>query len=268
MIHRAITFKPFAIWPPKAVLQLKLDFRMSLRDYLHHHFVDGATLAWMAGISTARLNVLIEAGAVPEPSYLVLDDYIESAAFGRIHGVAADAGRYFRPEQLRWVQIAGKAAPGQERQAVLAVLCQELRDALRDATFAQAGAAAQIKTPVKTPIAMQQTAQADAQQDAQIEQQLHSLLPHFFNGTFGLCVANPACGYAIVRKELLQAHLSALTEHGTLAAPPGVTALELQRLIDDFAAVSMPFSPAEYPRSSRKSLVDDLRNKMQQPVAA
>lgn len=242
---------------------------MSLRDYLHHHFVDGATLAWMAGMSTARLNALIEAGAIPAPSYLVLDDCIESAVFGQIHGVVADAGRYFRPEQLRWVQLAGKAAPGLERQAVLAVLCQELRDALRDAALEQATPlhAKQAETSL-APAQHSQKALSTGQLDAQIEQQLHALLPHFFNGTFGLCVANPACGYAIVRKELLQAQLSTLTHNGTVPAPSGVTSTELLRLIDEFAAVSMPFSPAEYPRSSRKRLVDDLRRKIQPPVAA
>lgn len=242
---------------------------MSLRDYLHHHFVDGATLAWMAGISTARLNALIEAGAVPAPSYLVLDDCIESAVFGQIHGVVADAGRYFRPEQLRWVQLAAKAPTGQERQAVLAVLCQELRDALRDAALAQATLlqAEQAETSL-APAQQSQKTLSTGQLDAQIEQQLYALLPHFFNGTFGLCVANPACGYAIVRKELLLAQLSALTHNGTEPAPPGVTSAELLRLIDEFAAICMPFSPAEYPRSSRKRLVDDLRGKIQQPVAA
>jgi hypothetical protein len=35
---------------------------------------------------------------------------------------------------------------------------------------------------------------------------------------------------------------------------------ELLQLIDDYAISSMPFSPAEYERSSRKRLVDDLRS--------
>ena len=36
-------------------------------------------------------------------------------------------------------------------------------------------------------------------------------------------------------------------------------------LIDQYAQASMPFSPLEYARSSRKRLVDDLREKLGAP---
>lgn len=221
------------------VFQLMLDFKMSLRDYLHHHFVDGATLAQMAGISIARLNALVDSAAVPAPSYLVVGRSITSAVFGCIDDVDADAGRYFRPENLRWLRIATQAPQGFERQAVVNCLSQELLDA-----FTMAGISGEAATA-----------------------KVASFLPHFFNGTFALCAANPANGYAIARKELLQERLSALTNNGANAHPAGVSQAELQQLIDDFAAACMPFSPAEYARSSRKRLVDDLRLKLQ-PAAA
>lgn len=221
------------------VFQLMLDFKMSLRDYLHHHFVDGATLAQMAGISIARLNALIDAEAVPAPSYLVVGRSITSALFGTIDNIDADSGRYFRPENLRWLRIAMQAPQGFERQAVVNCLSQELLDA-----FTLAG------IPSDTANA-----------------KVAEFLPHFFNGTFGLCVSNPANGYGIARKELLQERLSALTAHGSNCTPAGITPQELLTLVDDFAAACMPFSPAEYGRSSRKRLVDDLRLKLQ-PVAA
>ena len=37
--------------------------------------------------------------------------------------------------------------------------------------------------------------------------------------------------------------------------PPGIAAGELLTLIDDYADSAMPFSPAEYARSSRKRLL-------------
>lgn len=213
---------------------------MSLRDYLHHHFVDGATLAQMAGISISRLNALVDAHAVPAPSYLVIGRSITSAVFGTIDDVDADPGRYFRPENLRWLRIALQAPQGFERQAVTDCLSQELLDA-----FVLAGVSADAAAS-----------------------KVASFLPHFFNGTFALCAANPANGYAIARKELLQERLSDLTSNGSNATPVGVSVAELQQLIDDFAAACMPFSPADYPRSSRKRLVDDLRLKLQLALAA
>lgn len=84
-------------------------------------------------------------------------------------------------------------------------------------------------------------------------------IPSFFNGTFGLCVADPSNGAGIVRKEMLQERLTAVTKNGSLAAPSTLSKRDLLALIDDYAGAAMPFSPAEYARSSRKRLVDDLR---------
>jgi hypothetical protein len=86
---------------------------------------------------------------------------------------------------------------------------------------------------------------------------------HFLNGTFGLCVANPISEAHIAYKEVLQEKLTAQSDNGTrtLFAPPEVA--PLLELVDAYAAASMPFSPVEFGRSSRKRLVDDLRPKLQ-----
>jgi hypothetical protein len=63
-----------------------------------------------------------------------------------------------------------------------------------------------------------------------------------------------------VKKEMLQEKLTALTANGSDPHPAGFSKNELLQLIDDYASSAMPFSPAEYERSSRKRLVDDLRS--------
>lgn len=88
---------------------------------------------------------------------------------------------------------------------------------------------------------------------------MQAYLPYFFNGTFGLCVADPASGAGIVRKEMLQEQLIEITANGSNPHPAHCSQAQLLQLIDDYAAAAMPFSPAEYARSSRKRLVDDLR---------
>lgn len=204
---------------------------MSLDDYLRTHFVLKQKFIELAGISLERLDQLIEAGAVPCATYKSNGRSIESHVFGEIEGHDSSPGEYFRPECVRWIKIANQAAEGLERSSVLDTLTQELSAAL-------------------TSYGLSPTA---------IQTRVHDYIPYFLDGTFGLCVADPSTGAGIARKETLQEKLTEITDNGSNPSPAGMTRDELLQLIDDYAASSMPFSPAEYPRSSRKRLVDDLR---------
>jgi hypothetical protein len=204
---------------------------MLLDAYLRDYFVDRSTCAALAGITVQRLDALIAAEAIPAPTYRCNAGTIHSAAFGSIDTDSRVSGAFFRPECTRWVRIAADAAAGEERAAVVSTLAAELAAHLR-------------------------TCGDDAHR---VDAKVAALLPHFFNGTFGLCVADPSSGRGIVRKEVLQETLVALTCNGSDPAPHGIAAGELLTLIDDYADSAMPFSPAEYARSSRKRLVEDLR---------
>ncbi|WP_430541955.1 DUF6058 family natural product biosynthesis protein [Stenotrophomonas maltophilia] len=63
----------------------------------------------------------------------------------------------------------------------------------------------------------------------------------------------------MVGKEMLQEELANATANGSDPHATQYRRDKLLRLIDDYAESSMPFSPAEYPRNSRKRLVDELR---------
>lgn len=132
------------------------------------------------------------------------------------------------------IRIADHAPPGSERAAVVDVLLQEL-EGYMTAVLGDANA---------------------AHDKAQL------LLPHFFNGTFGLCIADPSTGADIARKELLQEQLVALASDTHTPLDARVDRQALLALIDDYARASMPFSPAEYDRRSRKRWVDDLRREL------
>ena len=202
-----------------------------LKTYLQKHFVDKPTFASLLGVTVERLDELIAAKAIPEPTYTCDGSSVRSAAFGAIRIEESLSGEYFRPECTRWAKIANQAAPRKERDAVLSELTNELKTGLR--------------TYFKDPTI--------------VEGKIQNFLPYFLNGTFGLCAADPSTGTGIARKEILQERLTELTENGSNPSPPGVSKSELLRLIDDYAVSAMPFSPAEYARSSRKRLVDDLR---------
>lgn len=205
---------------------------MPLQTYLQDHFVDKSAFASLAGISTDRLDQLIATGAIPDATYVCDGVSVSSAVFGNTPIRQPLIGEYFRPECVRWARIADQAPPGSESEAVLAELKNELRIAL----------------------------QGHFESDDAIESRIQGYLPYFLDGTFGLCVADPSTGAGIARKEVLQEKLTALTANGSLSAPTGISKEELLKLIDDYADSAMPFSPAEYERSSRKRLVDDLRS--------
>ena len=206
---------------------------MSLATYLDTHFVDKPTFAALAAIPLERLDRLIAAAAIPAASYVCDGHSIGSAVFGITPTAESVVGEFFRPECVRWVRIAAQAAAGTEKAAVEAQLVDELRAAL---------ASLEHVHPVES-----------------VDATIQDFLPSFFNGTFGLCVADPSSGAGIARKELLQKKLTQVTENGSNATPAAITRDELLALIDDYTAAAMPFSPAEYARSSRKRLVDDLR---------
>lgn len=207
---------------------------MSLTTYLQTHFMTKEVFAALCDVSEERLSRLIAMAAVPEPTYICAEGSIRSAIFGSIPISDDLAGEYFRPECARWTRIADHAPPSGERAAVAALLLQELEDYMADAL-----------------------GDADAARE-----KAESLLPHFFNGTFGLCIADPSTGAGIARKELLQERLVALVSDEHTPLTPPVDKHTLLALIDDYANASMPFSPAEYDRSSRKRLVDDLRREL------
>ena len=129
--------------------------------------------------------------------------------------------------------MAHAAPQGTERQTVATVLTEELRAALQ----------------AQNVLALH----ADA-----VEARVQDYLPSFFDGTFGLCVAEPSTGSGIVRKEILQERLSVLHKAMSEGAPSGMPTAALLQLIDDYAAAAMPFSPVDYPSSSRKRLVADF----------
>ena len=208
-----------------------LEYPVTLEAYLSSHFVDKPTFASLANISSARLDALLAAQAVPAASYTCSNGAIRSAAFGETAISEPIEGEFFRPECARWALIADRAAPGEERDAVSTVLAGELERHLRSCGL----------------------------EVSAVEVKVASLLPHFFNGTFGLCVAAPSSGAGIAKKEFLQDKLVALTRNGTETEPAGIRRSELLKLVDDYANAAMPFSPAEYDRSSRKRLVDDFR---------
>lgn len=217
----------------------------AMQAYLDRYYCEAAVVARDCGISIAEVERLVADGVVPKPSYTVFDDRIVSAAFGDLPNDGVVPGRYFAPSQCAWIERArDAAAEATFRECMTAALAKanrlifRLRDAFDDAGKPTSG----------------------------LDARLDAMWTHFISGVFGLCVAGADSEWVIARKEVLQEKLSELTDSG--ASVDGLDRDDLSQLIDDYAAAAMPFAPAEYPRSSRKRLVDDLRSKLSVKEAA
>ena len=212
-----------------------------MQAYLDQHYCSADGVADRCGIEPAELERLLDDGLVPRPSYTVTPDKIVSAAFGDLPRDGAAPGRYFAPSQTAWVaraQQAGQAMKGDFRTAMEAALAEADRAILR----------------------LEDAFDDDGTRLSGLDARLDNMWANFINGVFALCVANADTEAAIARKEILQEKLSAVTADGTRI--DGLARGELTQLVDAYAAAAMPFAPAEFPRSSRKRLVDDVRAKL------
>ncbi len=222
-----------------------------LASYLKERFFNLEQLAAACGASPQEIEDLIGQKLVPGPTYVVSDQVkISSKLFGEMEAKGATPGSYFHPSSVVWVGVAneilrhyqGEAAKKElERRfaerfcAALSILnetCWRLGDC-----FCDSG----------SPIASGLKVRSD------------STWTHFLQGTWGMCVANPVSEAAIAEKSVLQEKLIDLSDNGARVEYSEAESEILNTVIDSYEAVSMPFSPAEYERTSRKRLIDDLR---------
>lgn len=231
-----------------------------LDTYLDQHYLDAVQFATHCGIDPAELDALIAAQCVPAPSYVVSGGTtVHSAVFGALPAPGARNGHYFHPATATWVARAhqlradvGDAAVSAQMRCMFA---RRLRIALARCN--------------RTLWRLPDSFGADgSERSPGLERRLQAMWAHFLQGTYGLCVAVPSDEAAIARKEILQEKLMALSDNGTHERFDASERKQLLRLIGAYARASMPFSPVEYPRSSRKRLVDDLRARLLAAVSA
>lgn len=223
----------------------------ALNNYLATHYWNEAQLINAAGIDDDELNALIHHRLIPAPSYVVTDSgKLASFVFGEMDAPGSTPGRYFHPSQLIWIARAHHATAGCAAHDAEARLKAQFT-----ANFAAALATLNLTTwrlqdsfdENGAPIADGLLTRTD------------SAWKYFLNGTFALCVANPISEAHIAVKEVLQEKLSQQSENGSKTVYLPHQERAMHDLIDAYAAAAMPFSPIEYPFSSRKRLVEDLR---------
>jgi len=222
-----------------------------IERYLRERFLPANAFAQACGIGEAELSQLIERGLAPRPAYETDGEGgIASFVFGTLPAPDVPAGRWFNPHSTHWVAQAREALAASDEDANGAAAL--LRSGFRQRYLAALRASHIADGPIP--------GLGDAAGDfdeATFDAQFPGIWEHFLAGTYGLCVADPSSEAHIVAKETAQARLTLLTTNGTRRDFSDGEKATARELIARYESLSMPFSPAEYPRSSRKRLIED-----------
>lgn len=198
---------------------------MELLDYLRHHFLTRTQLLAASGITSARLDALIEGGVMPRPSYRIQLGLRCVSFFGE-HDEEAGA-EYYATGYPSWV-------------GVLEATAEQPFD-----IFARRYRAALAVLPLRTN---------DSKLGAGLEAHLRDEWGHFLAGTYGLCTRS-GLPEDIAAKELAICLIKELTPVDN--AEPDRE--RLRQAIDLLDRASSPFAPHERARSSRHRYVDAMR---------
>jgi hypothetical protein len=232
----------------------------ALSDYLQRYYLDAAGFAAACSISTGQLEQLLREGLVPAPSYEVSGDgRLLSPAFGEFDASGCAPGRYFHPGNAVWVALALEVRNRLGPERARAELEQRFQDNFR------AALAELDRDLLRLPDAFADDGSVLA---AGLDARARGAWEAFERGIYGLCVADPASEQSIARKEVLQEALARVDEEGEAALAAHGGRQRVLELVEHYARAAMPFSPPEYPRSSRKRLVEDLRERLRRPSDA
>jgi hypothetical protein len=226
-----------------------------LENYLQNRFMKIEQLAAACDASVPEIESLISEKLIPNPTYVVSDQgKIRSNLFGELEAEGATPGRYFHPATVVWICIAN--------EILLEYKGQDARNEMKHRFTERFCAALSLLNETCWRVE-DCFSDSGAPLAAGLEARAESTWIHFLQGTWGMCVANPVSEEAIAEKAVLKQKLIALSDNGAREVFSEAEAHILREVIDSYEAVSMPFSPAEYELTSRKTLVDDLRLRLE-----
>ena len=227
----------------------------STQAYLDQYYLNQTQFALRCELGPQDIEELVAAQLIPAPSYQVSDSrHCKSVVFGELINPDSieklKTGTYFHPAAATWTKYAFSTLQRHAKDEARAILKHRFTEEFVQALTIRNSNTYRLKDCFNA---------TGAALAAGIEQRVNTNWQHFLNGVFSLCVAKPDSIANIVHKEILQEKLSAITNNGIRVDYQNEDLAALKKLIDDYADSTMPFSPLEYPRSSRKRLVEDLR---------
>ncbi len=230
----------------------------STQTYLDQYYLDQIEFADRCELLPQELAQLVAVQLIPAPSYVVNEpDHCDSVVFGKLSDPGWTSGllrsAYFHPAAAHWTRYAATA---------LRQHGEELAKTMVKARFAQEFTQALAIENANTYRLPDCFDEAGCINTDGMQARVQTNWQHFVHGVFSLCVAKPDTIANIVHKEIVQEKLTALSDNGKRLQYDLEEREHLLALIEEYAAIAMPFSPLEFAKSSRKRLVDDLRARL------
>lgn len=236
------------------ILQTLIITMNNLQDYLEHHYQTLEQFAQACATSEQEINTLIDQKMIPAPSYTVLsNNKCISQAFGELVGSGLKAGQYFHPGNRSWVNNA--------KETIRRIGSLQAPKAIKQQFAENFATELEILNHQVFPLQDSFAANGKIIREG-LNARINAAWGYFLKGVFSLCVADPSTEKSIATKEVLQEALITLTHNGAKVEFNNEDKNQLLKLIKQYEQAAMPFSPAEYPNSSRKRLVEDLRAKL------
>ena len=223
-------------------------------QYMDKHFVEENKLADTLKISTSKLLKYTELGVIPSYSYhIISENLVETVVFGKLQIEQGITGKYYSKSVQHWFNKAQKVVDHYPSDQIRKQLQNRFQ-----LEYTQ-----QIKQlPKLTQLFPELFDDHGTLIEAQLKNKAEQTWNDHLNGSYGLCVVNPNSVSAIIEKQIAVRRLASVTDNGNKQKFNSAQLAEFLVAAEEFDRVAMPFSPADYPLSSRKRLLDEIKTKL------
>ena len=227
---------------------------MSFMQYMDKYFVEKTKLANTLNISTSQLLSFTELGVLPNYSYHIKNsNLVDTVVFGKLNIEQGIPGKYYAKSVQQWFNKAQKVVAHYPGNQVREQLQHQF-----EFEYSQ-----QIKTlPQLIQLFPEIFDDHGTVLDTQLKMQAEETWNDHLNGSYGLCVVKSDSVSAIIEKQIAVRRLASATENGHKQKFNREQQTEFLQAAAEFDKIAMPFSPADYPLSSRKRLLDDIKAKL------
>lgn len=224
--------------------------REELETYLNEMYVSIDVLSEKSGLPVDTVEMLIEAGCVPGPSYeLRQREEIYAYVNDDVNTLSVrTTKRYFARDSVAWLQAIKPRLKNLSATELSPILKAELREAFKEGLLMHGAPEIEYEDFVST------SGHIDgAGFDRHFEDYVW---PHWLNGTWGICVYGADSMQNVARKTIAVERMRALTANGTKTGYSAEEAKYVKSAIEEYNAIVPSFSPHDRHESSRARLVE------------
>lgn len=218
--------------------------------YLTNYFCQIDELAELSKTKANIIKHYIKIGCIPDYSYRIkIPLELSSALFGELIHNPDQYYYFYAKGNVNWIHRANKLVEEYGVEECTNQLINEMRIKFR-----------QLFIENKTYLYGFDYLFDNEQSINEVayEREFQDILLYWRNGTYGLCTQNMINEESLFHKKLTQKWLKKITQDGSKKIYSAYEVEELKMALMKYESCLMPFSPLDYPLSSRKFLIDDI----------